>query len=333
MQNHHGHSLGLRLQAVDHRELDGLRQGNLAPSLLHPLQSPVILGRRADTGIRERKIQRRLLQFRDGLCGHQANDRLKVLIQQDDSLLNHGSVLGNESLVDAQGPSADIAHLAITSGHLDGGLPQGITDEEVSLGVAELMMAMARIGRVLRLADEITGRHEHDVILEFRAFGDGGLGVSQSRPLLRCVDPGTRQLADDHGKLRRTELLADIANQVHQILLILGDSGLRIHAVVPTLIPDEASQLDRGTVIGRKILLQVRQSRTDFGDHLKIIWADHSAGAGRAEIAVEALTSPSGLDEQDLIAVDLADDMAKLELRPEMVLTAIHGVADRQSTG
>ena len=120
------------------------------------------------------------------------------------------------------------------------------------------MMTMARIRGVLRLADEVTSRHKHDVVLEFRAFGDGGLGVSQSRPLLRCVDPGSGQLADDHGELRRPELLADIADQVREVLLILRDGGLGIHTIVPTLIPDEAGQLDRGTIVSRKVLLQIR---------------------------------------------------------------------------
>ena len=120
---------------------------------------------------------------------------------------------------------------------------------------------------------------------------------------------------------------------MREVLLVFRDGGLGIHTIVPSLIPDEASQLNWGAVVGRKIFLQVRQSRTDLGHHLRVIRTDHAARAGRAEIAVEALTSPSGLDEQDLIAVDLADDMAKLELRPEMVLTAIHGVADRQSAG
>ena len=194
------------------------------------------------------------------------------------------------------------------------------------------MMPVARIRRVLRLADEVTSRHKHDVVLKLRIFRHVRLRLTQSRPLLRRVDPGTGQLADDHGELRRTELLADIANQVHQILLILRDGGLGIHTIVPTLIPDEPGQLDRGTVVGRKILLQVRQGRTDFGHHLRVIRTDHAARARRTKIAVEALTSPSGLDEQDLIAIGLSDDMAKLELRPEMVLTAIHGVADGKTT-
>ena len=194
-------------------------------------------------------------------------------------------------------------------------------------------MAVARIGRILRLPHEGARGYEDDVILELGVARHVRLRLAQSGPFLWRVDPRTSQFANNHGELRDAELFADIPDEVREVLLVFRHGGLRIHAVVPALIPDEASQFDLSSIIGGEILFKVRQGLADFGDHLHVIRADLTAGARRTKIAVEALTSPSGLDEQDLIAIGRADHVTELELRPEMVLTAIHGVADRQSAG
>jgi hypothetical protein len=118
-----------------------------------------------------------------------------------------------------------------------------------------------------------------------------------------------------------------------EVLLILWHGGLRIHAVVPTLIPDEAGELDLRAVVSREILLQVCQRLTHLGDHLRVIWTDLTASARRTEITIEALASPSGLDEQHLIAVGLTDDMPELILGAEVMLADIRTETEGKRTG
>ena len=257
----------------------------------------MVFGGRADTGIRQRKVKRGLLEFCDGLGRHEADDQLELLIEQSDGLLDGRSILGEQAPIDTQRPTSNFSDLPVAASHLHGSLTQGLTDEEVSLGVTELVMTMTRVRRILRLAHEITGRDEDDVILEFRALRDGGLRVAQGCPFLRGVDPWARQLADDDREFRHAKLLTHIVDQMDEVLFILRHGGLGIHTVVPALIPDEAGQLDRGTVVSRKIFLQIRQCFADFGDHLKIIRADLAASARRTEITVQALASPCRLDE------------------------------------
>ncbi|MEY3853592.1 MAG: hypothetical protein RI910_2572, partial [Verrucomicrobiota bacterium] len=117
---------------------------------------------------------------------------------------------------------------------------------------------------------------------------------------------------------------------MREVLFVFRHGGLRIHAVVPALIPDEASQFDLSAVVSREILFQVRQGLADFSDHLHVIRTDLSAGAGRTEIPVEALTSPGGLDEQDLIAIGRTDHVPELELRSEVMLADIGAEPERQ---
>ena len=194
-------------------------------------------------------------------------------------------------------------------------------------------MAVARIRRVFRLPHESARRDEDDVILKLRIARHIGLRLAQGGPFLRGVEPRAREFADDDRKLRGAELFADISDQVREVLFVFRYGGLRFHAVVPALIPDEAGQFDLRPVVSREILLQVRQGLADFGDHLHVIRTDLAAGARRTEIPVEALASPRGLDEQDLIAIGRADHVTELELRAEMMFAAIHRIADRQSAG
>ena len=117
-----------------------------------------------------------------------------------------------------------------------------------------------------------------------------------------------------------------------EVLFILRYGGLRIHAVVPTLIPDEAGELDLRAVVCREILLQIGQRLTHLGDHLRVIRTDLTAGARRTEIAIEALASPGGLDEQHLVAVGLTDDVSELIFGTEVMLAHVRTEAEGERT-
>ena len=53
MEDEHGHTPDLRLEAIDVGELDRLGQGDLPPDLLHPSQAAVILGGGSAVRIRQ----------------------------------------------------------------------------------------------------------------------------------------------------------------------------------------------------------------------------------------------------------------------------------------
>ena len=238
MQHEYGHPSDLRLEAIDVRELDRLRQGDLPPRLLHPSEAAMVFGGGAAVGIRQREIQRHGAQPLGGLGRDKPLHLGELRVQHDDGLLDRRGVLREQALVDPQRPPAHLPDLPVASGHLHGGLAQGIADAEIRLGVAELMMAMSRVRRILRLSHERARGHEDDVVLELGVVRHVRLRLAQGGPLLRGVDPRPREFTDDDRQLRDAELLADIPDQVREVLLVFRHGGLRVHAVVPALIPD-----------------------------------------------------------------------------------------------
>ena len=76
----------------------------------------------------------------------------------------------------------------------------------------------------------------------FQATRCGGLGLAELGPFRWRLDPWAGEFADDDGELGRLQITANIVDEVHQVLLILGHGSLGVHAIVPALIPDEASE-------------------------------------------------------------------------------------------
>ena len=82
-----------------------------------------------------------------------------------------------------------------------------------------------------------------------------------------------------------------------------------------------------------ELMANLGQALAVFGKHLFVEFTGASVGAGWAEIFVDAFAAPRCLDEQHRFVVSLADEVAELEFRPYVVISAIAGEADRQSTG
>ena len=70
-----------------------------------------------------------------------------------------------------------------------------------------------------------------------------------------------------------------------------------------------------------------------FGQHFVVEFACGAARAGWPEILVNALASPGGLDEQHRFVVRVADEMAQLKLRPDVVFATVASEANRQAAG
>lgn len=120
---------------------------------------------------------------------------------------------------------------------------------------------------------------------------------------------------------------------MNQVLLVLRHGVLRIDAIVPALIPDEAGQLVALPLVRREVRLEIGQRLAHVGQHLRVIRADRTAGAGRAEVLVETLAAPGDLDEQHLVVEVVAEDVAELQLRTEVMLAAVDGEAHRERPG
>jgi hypothetical protein len=67
--------------------------------------------------------------------------------------------------------------------------PQGISDQEIRLRIAELVVAMTWIGGVFRPANEIVRPHEPHVARELWALRCRGLGFAQDVPFAWGFDP------------------------------------------------------------------------------------------------------------------------------------------------
>ena len=82
------------------------------------------------------------------------------------------------------------------------------------------------------------------------------------------------------------------------------------------------------------VLREVLPDRTErlaiLRDHPGVVGPGRPLRARRPKVLVEALATPRGLDQQDRLIEVVADDVAELELGPEVVLAAIHRVADGQ---
>ena len=59
-----------------------------------------------------------------------------------------------------------------------------------------------------------------------------------------------------------------------------------------------------------------------FGKHLFVEFTGASAGAGRAEIFVDAFATPRCLDEQHRFVVSLADEVAELTVSPPVLISS-----------
>ncbi len=105
------------------------------------------------------------------------------------------------------------------------------------------MVAVAGIGRIFGLTDEVVRGDENDGALEIGICRRGSLGVPDRRPLAGGLHPGACQLADDDRKLRSLQVLTDILDQVDQVLFVIGHGVPRIDAIVPALVPDQAGEL------------------------------------------------------------------------------------------
>src|SRR6185436_17674450 len=87
---------------------------------------------------------------------------------------------------------------------------ESVAHEEVRLGIAKLVMAVARIRRVRGLADKFMCLDEENVAFELRSRRGGGLGLTQLRPPCRRLDPGTGQLTNDNRERHRMKFLAHV---------------------------------------------------------------------------------------------------------------------------
>ena len=106
---------------------------------------------------------------------------------------------------------------------LDHPLAECVADEEVALGVAEPVVAVAGVGGFLGRASEVGGRDEQDVSAQLRPLCGGGLGLADGGHRALGVGPAVAQLADHHGQLGGLELLPHVADEVHQALGQLAD--------------------------------------------------------------------------------------------------------------
>src|SRR5262249_47457254 len=143
-------------------------------------------------------------------------------------------------------------------------------------------------------------------------------------------DPGAGQLPDHYRQLGRLQVLANVLDQVDEVGLVLGDSRLRMDAVVPAVIPDEAGQFMTTAVVIGEVSFEVRERLANFRYHFLVIGPDFAAGTGWSKVLVEALAAPAGLDEQHLLLEMIADDMAELQLRPEVMFAAVRSVTERE---
>jgi hypothetical protein len=84
-------------------------------------------------------------------------------------------------------------------------------------------------------------------------------------------------------------------------------------------MPTEPGEFVALAIVVRKLLFQVGQDLFDVPDHLRVERPDRAPAAGRAEILLQALAAPGGLDQQHLVVVMLAHDMPELELRTDLV--------------
>ena len=215
---------------------------------------------------------------------------------------------------------------------LDHSLAERIADKEIRLRVSELMMAVAGIRRIFGFADEIVRLDEEHVASELGTCRCRRLGLAQRGPLARGLHPRAGQLTDDDRQVRRVQFLAHVLDEVHQVGFVFRHGRLRLAAVVPSLIPYEAAEFVAAAVIAGEIGLQIRQRLANFRDHLRVVRTYLAARARRAEILVQALAAPRGLDDQDLIVEVVADDPAELQLRAKVMLVAVDGEAHGQRT-
>jgi hypothetical protein len=102
----HRHATDLGLEPVNIREFDRLGQGDIASDLLHPTEAAMVFGGRSAVGVSSRKIQRNLAEPRHDLGRQQTFDFGQLCVQQPDGLLDQGGVLGDQTLIDPQGPAA-----------------------------------------------------------------------------------------------------------------------------------------------------------------------------------------------------------------------------------
>src|SRR5207248_1104807 len=72
-----------------------------------------------------------------------------------------------------------------------------------------------------------------------------------------------------------------------------------------------------------EVVPEPRERLADIRDHPLVVRPRLAARTGRAEVLVQALTAPGALDEQDLPAEVVADDVTELQFGAEVVLAAV----------
>ena len=95
-------------------------------------------------------------------------------------------------------------------------LAQGIADQEIRFGVAELVVSVSWIGRVLGKANEVVGFNEDYRPLKLGSGSRVFLRLAKRCPGVRSFHPRPGQLADYHRQLWGLQILAHVLDQIRQ---------------------------------------------------------------------------------------------------------------------
>ena len=131
--------------------------------------------------------------------------------------------------------------------------------------------------RYLGRAEEAARLDGEDVALELVELGDGELRFHRPDTAgVLVVPPAEAAVGDHEGQLRHLELLPHVADEVRQVLFVLGDEA-GVAAVVPPLRPAEAGDLVAAPVVGGEVPADVAEHFPDALHHPGVVLADLAA--------------------------------------------------------
>ena len=154
---------------------------------------------------------------------------------------------------------------------LNHGFPQSLTHQKIGLGIAKFVVPVARIGRILWLSHKGVGFHELNGARKFREGGAACLGFAKCIPRSEGLYPRPGEFAYHHRQPGRLKVFSNIPNQIGKVVFIFGNRFFRIHAIIPTLVPDKPGQLNPLALVAGKLLGNVGQGMSHLFDHFCIV--------------------------------------------------------------